>query len=70
MVLEIKKLAGDMASTDICTNGKFLFHCLLVKNTISCRSPIIYMDNAGLSHQQLLQSIEFIGKQVSPIINS
>ncbi|NQV13853.1 LLM class flavin-dependent oxidoreductase [bacterium] len=27
------------------------------------------MDNAGLSHTQLLQSIELIGKQVSPIVN-
>ncbi len=28
------------------------------------------MDNAGLTHQQLLQSIELIGRQVSPIVNS
>jgi len=27
------------------------------------------MDNAGLSHEQLMQSIEMIGKQVSPIVN-
>ena len=27
------------------------------------------MDNAGLSHKQLLNSIELIGKQVAPIIN-
>jgi probable LLM family oxidoreductase len=27
------------------------------------------MDNAGLSHQQLLHAIELIGKQVSPIVN-
>lgn len=27
------------------------------------------MDNAGLSHQQLLQAIELIGKRVSPIVN-
>lgn len=27
------------------------------------------MDNAGLSHAQLLQAIELIGKQVSPIVN-
>ncbi len=28
------------------------------------------MDNAGLSHEQLLQSIELIGTQVSPLVNS
>ena len=28
------------------------------------------MDNAGLSHEKLLQSIELIGKRVSPIVNS
>jgi len=28
------------------------------------------MDNAGLSHQQLLHAIELIGKRVSPIVNS
>jgi probable LLM family oxidoreductase len=27
------------------------------------------MDNAGLTHEQLLQSIELIGKQVSPIVH-
>ena len=27
------------------------------------------MDNAGLSHEQLMQSIEMIGKQVSPMVN-
>jgi probable LLM family oxidoreductase len=27
------------------------------------------MDNAGLSHSQLMQSIELIGKQVSPMVN-
>ncbi len=28
------------------------------------------MDNAGLSHEQLLRSIELIGSQVAPIVNS
>ena len=28
------------------------------------------MDNAGLSHEQLMRSIEMIGKQVSPMVNS
>ena len=28
------------------------------------------MDNAGLTHHQLMQSIELIGRQVSPIVNS
>jgi alkanesulfonate monooxygenase SsuD/methylene tetrahydromethanopterin reductase-like flavin-dependent oxidoreductase (luciferase family) len=28
------------------------------------------MDNAGLSHDQLMESIDLIGKQVSPIVNS
>jgi alkanesulfonate monooxygenase SsuD/methylene tetrahydromethanopterin reductase-like flavin-dependent oxidoreductase (luciferase family) len=28
------------------------------------------MDNAGLSHAQLMQSIEMIGKQVSPLVSS
>ena len=28
------------------------------------------MDNAGLSHEQLLQAIELIGTRVSPIVNS
>jgi len=28
------------------------------------------MDNAGLSHTKLLQSIELIGKQVAPLVNS
>jgi alkanesulfonate monooxygenase SsuD/methylene tetrahydromethanopterin reductase-like flavin-dependent oxidoreductase (luciferase family) len=27
------------------------------------------MDNAGLSHKQLMNSIELIGKQVAPIVN-
>ena len=28
------------------------------------------MDNAGLSHAQLMQAIELIGKEVIPIVNS
>jgi alkanesulfonate monooxygenase SsuD/methylene tetrahydromethanopterin reductase-like flavin-dependent oxidoreductase (luciferase family) len=28
------------------------------------------MDNAGLSHAQLLQAIELIGKQVMPTVNN
>jgi len=28
------------------------------------------MDNAGLTHGQLMQAIEMIGKEVSPIVNA
>jgi hypothetical protein len=28
------------------------------------------MDNAGLSHQQLLESIELIGSKVKPLVNA
>ena len=39
---------------------------------LSAADPVraFQMDNAGLSHTQLLRSIELIGNQISPLINS